>query len=143
MRLAFPWMRVLGIGASFAMIGCATTILDLPLDWQMIDNPKMQRVELRYRNSTDSAMCLSTDAWPNQAGKLNSMGGRVFLIIGEIRLPLADFNTGYCDDGCIRRVDSNDQIEGFILYEDFSVPEHLRFEKKRLEFSPRAFACRS
>lgn len=124
------------------LAGCATVPQPVPIEWHIVDQPEARRVELFFRNETKNAICLTADDWPNSAGKLDSMGGRVFLNAGDKRFAMNDFNTGYCPKGCGRRVAPGEEITGFLSYEDFNLPEQLVFAKKTLEFEPIGVACR-
>jgi hypothetical protein len=105
-----------------------------------VDHPEEARIELVYFNNTGKTLCLDDDDWPNLAGKLNQMRG-VFLVVGTERFPIEFFNTGYCPGGCVRRVKPGETISGSIPYQDFELPERLRYEPKTLEFFPEAFVC--
>lgn len=125
------------------LIGCTTVYRErIPLDWRLVDNPSAQRLEISYLNLTDSNICLWPDDWPNQAGKLDSNGGQVKLIVGTDRFPMKDFNTGYCPEGCQPlKVMAGEVITGFFLYADFDLPEELRYSEKLLEFDAYAYEC--
>ena len=124
--------------------GCAPTIKFVPLDWRLVDHPEESRIELLWLNGTSKTVCLDAEAWPNQAGKMNQMSKSVFLVVGAERFPIEDFNTGYCPYGCTPLyVGPGEQISGSIPYRDFDLPERLRYEPKKLEFSPpHGWVCR-
>lgn len=133
---------VIAISLSF-LVGCATRVVSVPIHFRLVDHPDESRIELFYRNNSKSTVCISADYWPNQAGKLNQMSDRVFLVVSGERFPIEDFNTGYCiGETCARRVEPGEQISGSIPYNDFGLPERLRNEPKTLEFSPIGFMCR-
>lgn len=125
-----------------AVAGCTTNSAPEPiLDWRLLDLPETKRIELSLRNNTHKSICLTPDDWPNSAGKLNANGGEASLRIGEEVYPIRPFDTGYCPNGCWTKVAPGETIEGFFLYEDFDLPERLRFEPKILIFEPRATFC--
>jgi hypothetical protein len=126
----------------FILLGCATVIEHVALDWRLVDHPEENRIELLYLNDTGKTLCLSEDDWPNEGGKLDQMGGVVFLVVGSERFSIENFNTGYCPGGCERRVAPGEEISGSIPYKDFDLPERLRYQPKSLEFSPEAYVCR-
>lgn len=132
-------------GAFFALLfafGCAAASEAVYLPYLMSDRPDLRRIELRYRNNTKSAVCVSPDFWPNQAGKIHEATDILVLVVGNERFPVVDFNTGYCPQGCYERVAPGQEIFGFISYDDFQLPERLWTATKRLEFRPQGFACR-
>ena len=129
--------------ASFCQIflGCTTTLTYVPLDYRLVDHPGQNRVELLYLNDTGKTLCLSKGNWPNQAGKPDFAGGRVFLVVYGERFPIEDFNTGIPIDGHALRVLPGEEISGSISYMDFDLPESLRYEPKSLEYSLSAHVC--
>jgi len=133
-------MRV--FAAAAALAACATTFDYVPINWQQFDNPEARRIDLSFRNDGKRAICFTASYWPDAYGKLDSMGGRVFLNVAEERFSIEEFNTGYCPKGCGRRVAPGEIITGFLPYSDFGLPERLVFEPKVLEFSPQGVECR-
>jgi hypothetical protein len=124
------------------LLACATTFEYVPIDYRLVDHSDKNRIELLYLNDTGKTLCLTTSGWPNAAGKLNQMGDVVFLVVGTKRFPIEDFNTGIPIDDSEHRVLPSEEISAYIPYEDFDLPERLRYEPKSLEFSPRAYVCR-
>ena len=127
-------------------IGCATNdVVVVHLSYQLIDHPSENRVELLYRNDRKDAVCISAGEWPNVAGKLNQMGDRVFLVVGDERFPIEDSNTGYCvgnkGNTCVQRVGPGEEISGYIAYKEFNLLPQLRYSAKKLEFSPQGYIC--
>lgn len=106
-----------------------------------MDVPEERHIEVTYWNRTNVTMCLLPEHWPNEAGKINQASERVALVIGEERFPIADFNTGYCPQGCATRVAPADRASASIAYADFGIPEQLTDAPKTMIFSPMAFAC--
>lgn len=121
--------------------GCATTYEPAQIAYQYNDNPELKRVDLFFRNETDTAICLTADDWPNASGELDSMGGRVFLNVDGKRFPIVNHNTGYCPSGCERRVAPGEEVSGFLLYQDFNLPAKLAYKPKVLDFTPNALTC--
>lgn len=114
----------------------------IPIDYQMADKAAKAGIELSYRNESNKTMCLLPEHWPNAAGKINQASNHVYLIVGDERFPIEDFNTGYCPEGCATYVAPGERISAFVAYSDFNLPIHLINEPKKLEFSPKAFECR-
>lgn len=119
----------------------AASAKDMHLPYRMVDEPGNQRIQLRYHNDTNSAVCFETEAWPNQAGKLNYAADQVFLVVKNQRFPVENFNTGICP-GCMLRVAPGREIVGYIPYTDFKLPTPLWNEPKELEYDLVAFTCR-
>ena len=94
------------------------------------------------RNETGKTLCLSKGNWPDRAGKLDFARGLVFLVVYGERFSIEDFNTGIIIDGHALRVLPGEEISGTIPYEDFDLPERLRFEPKSLEYSLNGHVCR-
>ncbi len=127
--------------ASVILAACATRAVLTPIDYQFVDNPVNKRIELIFANESKHMMCLSPSNWPNAAGKIDQASDIMFLVVGDKKLPVSDFNTGYCPGGCFFRVAPGKTLKGTISYEDFRLPADLVNEPKRLEFSPQAFRC--
>lgn len=127
--------------ASVAACASAATIRSLnPIS---MDMPEREGVEVRYKNSTKHTLCLSPSEWPNAGGKMNHASNRVALVIGDRRYAIVDFNTGYCFGGCPTHVRSGEEITAFIPYREFRLPDELRNQPKKLEFSPAAYRCKA
>lgn len=126
---------------SMLMAGCAASTELIRIDYQFLDNPVERRIDLTYRNESDSTMCLLPEDWPNLGGKINQASDRVYLVVGQERFPIEDFNTGYCPQGCAFRVAPGKKISASIPYSDFRLPERLNDKLKKLEFSPTAYKC--
>lgn len=122
------------------MTGCATKSTLAPISYHFADNPNKHQVELTYRNESKTSRCLSPEQWPNTAGKIDQGSDYVFLVVGDKRFPIEDFNTGYCP-GCATSVAPGKEVSAVISYKDFNLPENLTNESKRLEFKPKAFEC--
>jgi hypothetical protein len=131
---------VLGF-AFLVILGCASRSALMPIKFEYRDDPGGRRVELTYLNSSRYAMCLLPEHWPNSAGKINQASDIVFLVVGQERFPIENFNTGYCPKGCATRVVPGAQVSASIAYADFGLPDRLINAEKSLEFSPVAFKC--
>jgi len=144
-------MRLLlqGILITLSLLsGCATTSAFeyVPINWRLIDHPDERRIEIRFKNELEKDLCgFSDESWPNEEGWLNEMSDAAVLVVGNERFPIEDFNTGVpmCSrTGCpSRRVRPGEEINGFMPYAHFSLPERLRYEAKTLEFFPKARVC--
>jgi hypothetical protein len=115
--------------------------VQVPIEYQYVDRPEKRRIELFFQNVQQTAVCLTADDWPNSAGKLDSMGGRVLLVVDDEIFPMENFNTGYCPKGCWLRVASGGEIDGFLTYKDFQLPERLVDAPKSLIFNPLGEEC--
>jgi len=135
--------RTGAIAILWLVSGCATQSALTPIKYEYVDVPAERRIEVTYRNLTGAAMCLLPEHWPNQAGKINQASDIVFLVVGQERFPIENFDTGYCPQGCATRVAPGEKISRSIPYADFSLPERLKDAPKTLEFSPKAFACKA
>lgn len=130
------------LGIVLVGYGCVTTEMDMyRVEYQFNDHPDQARIELIFENRTDKKLCLSSDAWPSEAGKLDQMNDRVFMLIANERFPIAYFEE-YCPKGCYTSVSAGEKIIRSIPYSEFNIPERLRYESKTLEFQPQAFVCR-
>lgn len=134
------WSAVIVTSATIG--GCATPSILGPVDYRFVDVPAERRIEVSYRNLSRTQICLLPEQWPNQAGKINQASDIVVLVVGSERFPIADFDSGYCPQGCATRVAPGQTVTGSIPYAEFGIPERLRDAPKELEFSPRAFPCR-
>lgn len=124
------------------LAGCASYPETIPIDYQLVDNPAKRRIELSWRNTSNKTVCLEPALWPNQAGKIDQAQDYLFLIIGEERFPIENFNTGFCLGGCPTYVEAGERTEAFLTYADFHLPERLISQPKALEFSPSGYVCR-
>ena len=132
--------RSLVILATLVATACATTARLVPIAYSFADEPAQRQVTVSYTNTSKRLMCLLPEHWPNRAGWVDQAEGRVFLEIGERRVSMKDFNTGYCP-GCATRVDPGSTLTATIPYERFGLPEDLVPKSKILRFSPVAFPC--
>lgn len=133
-------MRSFLIAAFLLITGCATKSTLAPINYRFVDNVEKQQIELTYRNESKRTLCLSPEQWPNSAGKIDQGSDYVFLLVGDRRFPVEDFNTGYCPK-CSTAVAPNQEITSFISYKDFNLPSDLANKPKQLEFHPKAFEC--
>lgn len=123
--------------ASLVLSCCASsssaTADFLLIEWRMVDNPARKVINLEYTNSLDKSVCMSVGDWPNRFGKVNQMSETTYLMVQQRRFPIRDFNTGYCvGEGCTIRVVSKMTIYAVIPYEEFDLPDELRYERKSL-----------
>ncbi|MBP6011053.1 MAG: hypothetical protein KBA31_02395 [Alphaproteobacteria bacterium] len=128
----------------FGSFGCraASDSDSFFLDWKMIDNPTLGRIDIEYRNFESRAVCIAHGAWPTKAGRVDAMGDSMFLSVGKTRFPIEEFQAGFCFGECKTRVPSGASIEVSIGYERFKLPEALRFEKKTLTYPLVGSFCR-
>lgn len=121
--------------------GCAKQTEPVRIAYEVADAPAKERLEVSYRNASKTALCLYPTHWPNAGGKIDQASERVALLVEGERLPIEDFNTGFCP-GCKLRVEPGETVSAFISYSDFKLPERLADEPKVLQFEPMAFDCR-
>ena len=133
---------VSALAAVAVVAACAASSQLFPIAYTMVDQPILGLVELSYRNDTRGNVCLSPEQWPNQAGKIDQASDHVALIVDGRRLPIEDFNTGYCVGGCATVVAPGETVQSSIKYEDFRLPDELRRAPKALSFVPLGFRCR-
>lgn len=109
-----------------ALLGtsCVSTSGLFPIEYAFTDMPEKRRIELRYHNTSEQTVCLLPEFWPNQAGKINQASGEVFLLVGDRRFAIEDFNTGYCPD-CRLAVAPGETVRASIGYDAFDLPEAL------------------
>jgi len=122
-------------------VGCASNWEQVPAQYEFMDRPTEARIELSYTNETHGKVCLLPEHWPNQAGKINQASKYIFLVVGNERFPIDEFNTGYCPGGCALVVRPGQTVSSSISYNDFRLPSNLVHAAKRLEFSLTAFTC--
>jgi hypothetical protein len=125
-----------------AITACATPLETRHLAVSTVDLMDMRRVEVRYRNDTDQVVCLAVEDWPS-TGMVHQGSDRVFLSVGGEKFAIEDVNTGYCvGSTCTARIAPGEEIEGWISYESFGLPERLWISPKTLSFSPAAYICK-
>lgn len=135
-------MRAVVIFAlGFLVAGCAAKTETVYINYTMVDQPDNQRVQLRYRNETKTAICLTNDQWPNSAGKINYGSDFLILVVKNERFPVIDFDTGVCSGPCAERVAVGEEVVTYVPYTDFKLPERLWNEPKTLKFRPQGFSC--
>ena len=125
-----------------ALAGCVTSGAPMPVNWRYVDTPETRRIELYFRNETGKAICLSASYWPDSDGNLDTVVEGGFLLVGQERFALKNYNTAYCPEGCQLRVASGEEVREFLPYEYYDLPERLWGEPKTLEFRPQAYPCR-
>ena len=121
-------------------VGCVTSMSIFPIEYKLVDLPEERRIELSYRNDREDAVCLVPQFWPNQAGKIDNASDEVFLVVGDQRFAIEEFNTGYCP-ACYLRVEPAETVRATIGYNSFGIPDYLVNEEKRLEFTPMGARC--
>jgi len=107
------------------------------------DQSSSKTFRLTYKNTTQHQICVSTENWPNAAGKINGASSNVWVEIEGSHTPykIADFNTGYCP-GCVSKVNPGETITGTIPYSEFSIPQSLSGNNKILRFRPQGYICK-
>jgi hypothetical protein len=125
-------------------VGCASGTTTIPVNYQLIDIPDEERIELTWRNDTSSTLCLLQEAWPSSGGMVYQGSNRVFLIVDGQRFPMEPSYWGYCSPptACAVRVSPGEEVSASIPYRNFSLPIDLRYHPKTLEFSTIAVSCR-
>ncbi len=123
------------------LFGCVTKSKMIVIDYKYIDDIKQQRINLSFKNDANFTVCLTPEDWPNKGHKINQASDEVFLIVGDRKFPIQDFNTGYCPKGCEIHVKPGEEVFATIPYEEFSLPKSLYEERKILDFHPNGHAC--
>lgn len=130
----------------FSLLGCATVPIENAfIDYEIFDNENESKIELSYKNKTRKTICMSTEEWPNQAGKIHQPSDSVFLNVAGKTIPMTDFNTGHCIGSlsqCAHVVKPGETITGFLSYDDFKLPKNLHTSQKSLSYSPPSFFCK-
>lgn len=121
---------------------CTTNTKMVVINYQYTDNTREKSIQLSFINHEKHAVCLSPEDWPNEGHKINHASGELFLIIGDKRFPIQDFNTGYCPKGCEIRVNPGEETFATIPYSEFNLPTSLYGEKKILAFQPIGQKCK-
>lgn len=130
---------------TLVLAACSRATELRPIAYEFEDKPHEKAIHLVYRNDSGRTMCLLPEHWPNDAGKINQASNFVFLLVGEEKFAIENFNTGYCIPGpgapCATRVLSGGILRASIGYGQFRLPERLFESAKTLEFHPLAFTC--
>lgn len=124
------------------LFGCAAQSKLIEINYQYVDNIKEGRVDLSFKNNSNYTVCLTPEDWPNKGHKINQASNEVFLVVGDKKFPIQDFNTGYCPKGCEIYVKPGEQISANLPYGEFDLPESLYSEKKILDFKPYGQKCK-
>lgn len=134
-------MRLLGSIFLLLFLSCVKPPSSFVIDFQYVDMPEQECVELTYTNNLPYAICLTPSQWPTEKGQIHFGGDYLFLIVGEKRYPIVDVNLGYCPN-CYITVNPGESIVAKIWYRDFNLPDQAHSQTKELEFYPRAFRCK-
>jgi len=124
------------------IVGCASSGALREIVYEQKDLPDGSAIEIRYRNQSKIQMCVDPEAWPNSAGAISDAEKRAFLVVGEQRFAMKPFNAGYCLKGCGMPIKPGEELVARIPYEFFDLPNDLRLQQKRLEFTSMAYPCR-
>ena len=144
MRAYQPLFHFLYAATAGMLAACVSTVDRAPVTYQMIDRPGENRIELRYQNNTEHAVCLTSSSWPDGSGNLNQMGNRIALLVDGQRFQVRQFNKGPCivvEYTCVASVPPGKGITTSIPYEAFGLPASVRYKRKTLDFSPSPPAC--
>lgn len=128
--------------ALLCLSACASDpILEaFPITYAVEDAPDQARIYLRYKNETQSPVCLYPTSWPDAHGRIDSAKGRAFVNVSGRKYTSVDFDTGYCP-GCALRVQPGAEVVGFLNYSDFSLPHSDYHEKKSVSFAASGTRC--
>jgi hypothetical protein len=125
------------------LVGCVSSEAPREIVYEQRDLPDLSAIEIRYRNQSNSKMCLSPGDWPNPNGAISDAVSRAFLVVGSRRFPMRLFNGGYCLKNCSAVVNPGHDLVTRIPYEFFDLPIDLTHQTpKHLEFSAAAYRCR-
>src|SRR4051794_6070395 len=91
--------------ACIFLASCATThdASSFKVPFTIEDNPKENRIYVKYLNDEAKPICLDPENWPNAEGKIDAGKGRVFIRASGVDHTTENFDTGYCP-GCATRV---------------------------------------
>lgn len=135
-------MKIFWASMALLISACATTTGRLfPIEHITTDHPEAEQLEIAFSNDRDEPICLPDGVWPTRSGSINQASEYVALIVDGNRYPIADVNTGYCVGVCHLKVMPGETIHAFIPYRQFSLPNDLYVNEKRLIFSAVGYIC--
>jgi hypothetical protein len=120
--------------------GCAAGGELFSIEHRAYDDLESQRFEIVFKNSLGKSVCLYPAYWPNMMGRMDSASDVAAILVNETRFRMNHYATGFCP-GCATVVQPGETLTGHIPYTEFNLPTELYFEKKTLEFKPRAYYC--
>jgi hypothetical protein len=112
-----------------------------PIKYEFVDIPSERRIEIRFNNTLDEAVCLDTDQWPGGGGVMQLGSQGMTLVIGSRRFRVDETTPEFCP-GCAHFVAPGQRLRASIPYAAFHLPEPLINESKILEFVPKGFRCK-
>ena len=110
------------------------------VQYEFVDIPSEQRIEISFYNRLDQAVCFHSLYWPDRSGVMDLGSKGITIIIGQQRFTTDMTTPEYCP-GCAKVVAPGETLRVSIRYEAFHLPEALFNEKKSLEFFPMAYRC--
>lgn len=141
-------LRLLSLGLVLAITGCATTAAirwapKSEFDLSITDNPSQQRFDVALTSKAASALCLSKESWPSEAGLPLGFDGAV-LTTSNGPKPLLPTGSAYCPGGCGEvRIEPGQRIQGAIGYSAFGDAAAIAAESSRsLTFQVQPYLCR-
>lgn len=115
-----------------------------PTDFSLaiVDNPAHQRFELTLVSKVTAPLCLSREAWPDEAALPAGFDGAT-LTTNSGQRALLPTGSAYCPGGCGEvRVRPGESIRGAVPYAAFGDPAVITAETDRaLVFEVHPFVC--
>lgn len=136
--------------AAFAAIGaCATHGVEkaatTEFAFSVRENVSSSRFELELTSTSGAAICLPSESWPNDQGKLMVDVPGVVLSVGDQEFAAkGTLFSAYCPGGCgVVRVDPGETVQGFLDFSVFGDPEMISgAESRRLIYPISPYRCR-
>lgn len=142
------WKCVLGFVGLLALTSCTPLRSPPPADRYSLhisDNAGARQFDVALKSDDKHALCISKEDWPNSSGWFPVEAEGVELQTSAGPLPAkSKLLSSYCPGGCgEHRIESGDELKGFIKYESFGDPETLVHDSaKKLVFRVYPYYCR-
>jgi len=115
-----------------------------PTDFSMVivDNPARKRFDLTLTSKATEPLCLSKEAWPDEAGLPLGFDGAALVTSAGTKELLPTGST-YCPDGCGEvRVVPSQSVHGILPYSAFGDEEAIAKDSVRtLFFEAHPYIC--
>ena len=129
------------VGIVAFAIGLGSQGTYVPIAWELSDQPKEQRIDIRFLNKTRRTLCIDEDNLPTSKGTMLYSRDRVALIVGGHHYAIRNFDPGHCEGGCTVRLPFGASISASIPYSEFSLPARMWHRKKKLVYPLNAQVC--
>ena len=123
--------------------GCATTSPQAGKDYAFWyeDNPQAGRIDVHFKSLVQHQLCLQHETWPT-GGKFDAGSPAPVIVIDGTTYHNNDrtHDSGYCPR-CAVQVAGGKQVDGFIPYADYAIPESATHSAKTLVMTTRLTPC--